>query len=123
LRRRDYKKVKLTCKSEFTAEMKQARLTFCLLYKDWIIEKWKRVIWSNEIIVILNHRRETVKIWRTTTKKRKSVKSTVRVKWAETCEFMSWKCFSYDWKKSCHWWESKTKAEKTKTKIKLDQMN
>jgi hypothetical protein len=80
LGRRDYRKVKLNCKSKLTVKMRKARLTFCLLHKDWIIEDWKRVIWSDETIVILNHRRETVRIWRTTKERRKSVESTVRAR-------------------------------------------
>jgi hypothetical protein len=90
LRRKDYKKIKSSCKSKLTDEMKETRLTFCLLYKDWIIEDWKRIIWTDETAVILNHRRETVRIWRTKYEERHSVKSIIRAKWVETCEFMFW---------------------------------
>jgi transposase len=103
--------------------MREARLAFCLLYKDWTIEDWKRVIWSDETAVVLGHRRGAVRIWRTAKEGRKPVKSTVRARWAGACEFMFWGCFSYDWKGPCHCWESETKAEKAEAKIKLDQMN
>jgi transposase len=123
LKRRGYRKVKPSFKSGLISEMKAARLAFCLLYKDWIVEDWKRVIWIDETAIVLDHRREAVRIWRTVKEGRKSVKSTVRVRWHEAHEFMFWECFSYDWKGPCHCWKSKTKEEKAEVKVWLDEMN
>ena len=103
--------------------MKAARLAFCLLYKDWTVEDWKRVIWSDETAIVLGHRRGAVKIWRTTKEGRRPVKSTVRARWHGAHEFMFWGCFSYDWKGPCHCWKPETKAEKAEAKTKLDEMN
>ena len=66
LKQRGYKKVKPSYRPGLTPEMKAARLAFCLLYKDWTVEDWKRVIWSDETAIVLGHRRGAVKIWRTT---------------------------------------------------------
>ena len=43
--RRGYTKCKPSTKPGLTPDMKAARLNFCLQYKDWTIEDWKRVIW------------------------------------------------------------------------------
>ena len=123
LKQRGYKKVKPSYRPGLTPEMKAARLAFCLLYKDWTVEDWKRVIWSDETAIVLGHRRGAVKIWRTTKEGRRPVKSTVRARWHGAHEFMFWGSFSYDWKGPCHCWKPETKAEKAEAKTKLDEMN
>ena len=56
-RQNGLRSVKPTVKPGLTAAMKEARLQFALQYKDWGIEEWKCVIWSDETSVILNHYR------------------------------------------------------------------
>lgn len=102
LRRRDYRKIKSSSKPGLTPEMKETRLAFCLLYKDWTIEDWKRVIWSDETSIVLSHRRGAVRVWRTAKEGRYPVKSTIGARWHEASEFMFLRCFSYDWKGPCH---------------------
>lgn len=52
-----YKKTKPTRKPGLTAQMRKERLEWCLAHKDWTLEDWKAVIWSDETSVILLHRR------------------------------------------------------------------
>ena len=54
LRRYGYRKTKPTKKLCLTKAMKEARLQFALRYKDWTIEDWKNVIWSDETSVVLH---------------------------------------------------------------------
>ncbi|EQL37278.1 hypothetical protein BDFG_01252 [Blastomyces dermatitidis ATCC 26199] len=44
--------------------MKKKRLEWCLKHKNWTLEDWKNVIWSDETSVILLHRRGGYRIWR-----------------------------------------------------------
>jgi hypothetical protein len=52
-----YHKTKPTRKPGLTKKMRQERLDWCLAHKDWTLEDWKNVIWSDETLVLLNHRR------------------------------------------------------------------
>ena len=51
LRRRGYKPSKPTRKPGLTNENKLLRLKWCLDHKDWTLEDWKNVIWSDETSV------------------------------------------------------------------------
>lgn len=59
-----FKKTKPTRKPGLTQKMKDERLKFCLDHKDWTIEDWKNVIWSDETAIVLLHRRGGYRIWR-----------------------------------------------------------
>ena len=63
-------------KSGLTKTMRDARKEFCLKYKDWILEDWKRVIWTDETSVILGHRRGSIRVGRIT--KEKNVNNVTR---------------------------------------------
>lgn len=58
-------KRKPSCKPGLTQEMQEARLQFALAHKDWKLEDWKNVIWTDETSVVLGHRRGGTRIWRT----------------------------------------------------------
>ena len=57
LRKHGLSSVKPTRKPGLNSQQRQARLQFCLKHKDWTLEDWKRVIWSDETSVILGQRR------------------------------------------------------------------
>jgi hypothetical protein len=46
--------------------MKKKQLEWCLLYKDWTLEDWKRVIFIDETSVQLGGIRGKRRVWRTT---------------------------------------------------------
>ena len=52
-------------KPNLTPAMKEARLAFAVKYKDWTIEDWKRVIWTDETSVVLGQQRGNHWVWRT----------------------------------------------------------
>ncbi|KAF7179335.1 hypothetical protein CNMCM7691_008268 [Aspergillus felis] len=62
LKRHGYKAVKQTTKPGLTDEMKQKRLQFCLAHKDWTLEDWKNVIWTDETSVSLGQRRGAIHV-------------------------------------------------------------
>ncbi|KAJ5941766.1 hypothetical protein N7516_001934 [Penicillium verrucosum] len=59
--------------------MREARLAWCLEHRDWTLEDWKNVIWTDETSVILLHRRGGYRIWRT--KEESFVRSAIRERW------------------------------------------
>ena len=74
--------------------MKEARLAFAIRYKDWTIEDWKRVIWIDEISVILGQRKGNHQVWITSLEGEKLVTSTIRERYYKDTEFMFWSFFS-----------------------------
>jgi hypothetical protein len=53
LKENRYSVFKRTVKPSLTEEQKAAHLQWCLIYKDWTIEDWKKVIFSDETSVQL----------------------------------------------------------------------
>ena len=121
LKRRGYRKVKQTVKPGLTEEMKKARYDFALRHKDWTLEDWKNVIWSDETSVILGQRRGGRKIWRTVYEVQDP--TCRRVRWKGHSEFMFWGCFSYNKKGPFHIWKKETAAEKRAAAIDLEARN
>jgi transposase len=52
-----FRKTKPTRKPGLTKKMKKARLAWCERHKDWTLDDWKRVMWTDETSVQLHHRR------------------------------------------------------------------
>ncbi len=110
-------------KPNLTPAMKAARLAFEVEYKDWTIEDWKRIIWTDETSVVLRQQRGRHRIWSTPLEEEKPVTSAVRERYHKATEFMCWVSFSQDWKGPCHCREKETTAEKKKAATKIAAMN
>jgi transposase len=121
LRKAGLKKTKPTRKPGLTKIMKDRRLAWCLDHKNWTLEQWKDVIWSDETSVVLGHRRGGYRVWRTPDEA--YLKSTIRPRWKGYSEFMFWSCFSYDQKDPCHIWKPETKKEKEIAEKRVKEMN
>jgi len=121
LRAAGMKKTKPTRKPGLTETMKRDRFQFCLLHQDWTLEDWKRVIWSDETSVVLNHRRGGYRVWRTS--EERFVKSVIRERWKGFTEFQFWGCYTYDSKGPCHIWRPETAQEKKAAVKDLEELN
>jgi len=121
LRQAGMKKVKPTRKPGLTDAQKEARLAFCLKHKDWTLEDWKDVIWSDETSVVFGQRRGAERVWRTV--QEVSDPTVIRRRWKGYSEFMFWGCFSYDYKGPCHVWFTETTKEKNKAEKDLEARN
>ena len=49
-------------KPGLTEAMREARYQFALRYKDWELEDWKNVIWTDETSMVLGHHRGGTRI-------------------------------------------------------------
>jgi transposase len=47
-------KTKPTRKPGLTKKMREEQYKWCLAHKDWTLEDWKNVIWTDETAVVLN---------------------------------------------------------------------
>ena len=121
LKKAGFRKTKPTRKPGLTKKMREERLKWCEAHKDWTLEDWKSVIWSDETSVVLLHRRGGYRIWRT--KDEAVVKSAIRERWKGYSEFMFWGCFTYDYKGPSHCWLPETKQEKDQAEKNIQEMN
>lgn len=116
-----FRKTKPTRKPGLTKKMKEDRLAWCLAHRDWTLEDWKSVIWSDETSVILLHRRGGYRVWRRADER--FVRTCIRERWKGAMEFMFWGAFSYDKKGPCHCWSPETAKEKAKAKLMIEELN
>jgi transposase len=86
-----FRKTKPTRKPGLTKKMKDDRLAWCLAHRDWTLEDWKSVIWSDETSVILLHRRGGYRVWRRADER--FVRTCIRERWKGAMEFMFWAPF------------------------------
>jgi hypothetical protein len=121
LRRKGYKPCKPTTKPGLTKENKLTRLQWCLDHKDWTLEDWKNVIWSDETSVTWGGQRGRLRVWRTSSEAYNY--HCIRRRWKGFKQFMFWGCFSYDAKGPCHIWEEETAKEKKEAKEYMDKEN
>lgn len=121
LKKAGFRKTKPTRKPGLTKQMREDRLKWCLEHKDWTLEDWKNVIWSDETSVVLLHRRGGYRVWRKADEA--FVRSCIRERWKGYSEFMFWACFSYDKKGPCHCWIPETKKDKEKADKEIEEMN
>lgn len=106
LKRCGYKKLKHTTKPGLNTAQRQARLRWALQFKDWTLEDWKRVIWSDETSVVLGQVRGKRRVWRLS--KEAYDKTVVRYRWKGKKEFMFWACFSWAYKGPSYIWRKET---------------
>ena len=91
--------------------MQKARYVFVQTVKDWTLEDWKQVIWTDETSIILGHRRGGVRVWRTAEEQYEQ--TCTRRRWHGASEFMFWGGITYDRKGPYHIWEPEdTKSKK-----------
>jgi transposase len=121
LHRNGYHKVKPTRKPGLSDAARKARLEWCLQFKDWTLEDWKQVLWSDETSVVYGTRRGGERVWRTVYEV--NTKTCRRQRWKGYSEFMFWGCFSYEHRGPCHIWSKETAHEKKVAAAELAARN
>jgi hypothetical protein len=121
LKKAGFRKTKPTRKPGLTKKMKSERLAWCIAHKDWSLDDWKNVIWSDETSVILLHRRGGYRVWRRADER--FLRSCIRERWKGASEFMFWGAFSYEKKGPFHCWGPETAKERNNSKLLIDDLN
>jgi hypothetical protein len=112
LRAFSFRCVKPTMKPGLSNKNRKARLEFCRKYKDWGVEDWAKMIWSDETWVIVGQRRGIIRVWRQLGERFSIDCIRSKFKKKSSGNFMFWGCFSYNKKGPCHIWQEETAAEK-----------
>ena len=116
-----FHKTKPTRQPGLTAKMKIDRLRWCEAHRDWTLEDWKNVIWSDETSVILLHRRGGYRVWRKADER--FVRSCIRERWKGANEFIFWGAFFYDKKCPCYCWALEIAKEKKDSETAIQELN
>ena len=121
LRLMGFAQVKPSWKPGLTEKMREIRLEWAKTYKNWTIEDWKNVIWTDETSVILGHRRGAMRVWRRPYER--FDKTVVRPRWKGASELMFWGSFTYDQKGPCHCFLPEIVKEKQAAERHLKALN
>jgi hypothetical protein len=121
LRAEGYMVCKRTIKPGLNKDQKKARLDWCLAHKDWTLEDWKNVIFTDETSVQKGGVRGRWRVWRLP--KETHHPHVITRRWKGFSEFMWWSAFSYDCKGPYHIWEKETKEEKAACKKDIELRN
>lgn len=121
LKAEGYSQCKLTVKPGLQDLNKKERLAWCLERKDWTLEQWKDIIFSDETSVQLGGVRGRRRVWRKPDEAFHD--HVIRRRWKGFSEFMFWGCFTYDKKGPCHVWEKQSAADKIAMNKDLDARN
>ncbi|KJZ69977.1 hypothetical protein HIM_10622 [Hirsutella minnesotensis 3608] len=121
LRQQGYSNVKLTTKPGLNERQRLTRLRFAWEHRDWSLEQWKKVVWSDETSLVLGSVRGKRRIWRLPSEAYHS--HNIRTRWKGRKEFMFWACFSYDHKGPAYAWGIETAAQKKKYDDEVKRWN
>lgn len=102
----NFRSVKPSTKPGLNKGQRITRLIFVLQIKDWKIEDWMGIIFSDEISVILGHPRGRRRVWRRPWEANSS--TCTRVRWKGFMEFMFWGCFCWLETGPCYCWPQQT---------------
>jgi transposase len=116
-----FNSVKKTTKPGLNEDQKTARLAWCIVHKDWTLEDWKNVIWTDETSVCLGQRRGWDRVWRKSTEAFEQ--SVIRKRWAGYSEFIFWGCFTYDSIGPCHIFIPETAAMRKAADEEVQRLN
>ena len=121
MKRNNLQACKLTQKFDLIEVMMKTRYHFCMRYKNWTLKNWKKIIWIDEISVIMSSRQGKTRVWRTFNEVHGKICTRRRFK--EFSKFMWWSSFSYDKKNLYHIWKVETAAQKKTSVEKLKRIN
>jgi hypothetical protein len=100
LRARGLRRVKSTKKLGLTDIQKAQRLEVALLRKDWGLEEWRKVIFSDEASIIVSAKRGMQNISRLVDERYHP--DYIERRYNNYTEAIFWACFTYDCKGPCH---------------------
>ncbi len=121
LRSQNFRSVKPTLKPGLTKANRVKRLAFAMRVRDWTLEDWKKLVWSDETSVVLGAMRGKRRIWRRPWEK--NFHSCTWRRWKGFMTFMFWACFTWAKKGPCYCWPNETSAMTAKYKKMMDIYN
>jgi transposase len=101
-----YRYVKYTTKPGLNEDQRWTRLQWAWKHRNWTLQDWAQVVWSDETSVVLGHVRGKRRIWRRSHYAYK--KQYIRQRWKGRMEFMFWGSFTYDHIGPCYVWPKET---------------
>src|SRR5256714_3192031 len=121
LRERGLRRCKSTKKLDLTDIQKAERYEIALSRKDWTLDDWRLLIFSDEASVIVSAKRGQQKISRYSDERYHS--DCIEQRYNNYSEAMFWACFTYDYKGPCYIYYPETAEQKEHYQEQIDRLN
>jgi hypothetical protein len=121
LRERGLRRCKATKKLGLTDIQRAQRYEVALSRKDWGIEEWRKVIFSDEASIIVSVARGTQKLSRFPDERHHN--DCIDCRYNNYSEAMFWGCFTYDYKGPCYIYYPKTEFQKVENQDIIEALN
>jgi hypothetical protein len=118
LRARGLRRCKSTKKLHLT-DIQKAQLA--LSRKDWTLEEWRKVIFSDEAAIVVSTGRGMQNVSRFSDER--FHKDCIDQRYNNYSEAMFWGCFTYDFKGPCHIYYPETESQKADNADLVEQLN
>lgn len=123
LRARGLRRCKSTKKLGLTDVQKAQRYEIALSRKDWGLEEWRKVIFSDEASIIVSIKRGQQKISRMVGEEERYHPDCIERRYNNYSEAMFWACFTYDYKGPCYIYYPETHEQKAYNKEEIERLN
>lgn len=94
-----------------------------MLRKDWGIEEWRKVIFSDEASIIVSAKRSIQNISRLIGDEERYHPDYIKRRYNNYSEAMFWGCFTYDCKGPYHIYYKETEEQKEVNKAEIERIN
>jgi hypothetical protein len=118
---RGLRRCKSTKKLNLTDIQKAQRYEIALSRKDWTLDDWRLVIFSNEASVIVSAKYGQQNISRFSNERYHE--DCIKRRYNNYLEAMFWGCFTYDFKGPCHIYYRKTAEQKEHYEEQINTLN
>jgi hypothetical protein len=123
LRERGLRRLKSTKKLGLTELQRRQRYELALSRKDWGLEEWRKVIFSDEALIIVSAKRGQQNISRMVGDEERYHPDCIERRFNNYSEAMFWACFTYDYKGPCHIYYPETEEQKKDNEDKIEKLN
>jgi hypothetical protein len=123
LRARGLRRCKSTKKLNLTNIQKAQRYEVALSRKDWGLEEWRQVIFSDEASIIVSAKRGQQKISRMLGQEERYHPDCIERRYNNYSEAMFWGCFTYDYKGPCYIYYPETDEQKAANEAEMERLN
>jgi hypothetical protein len=123
LRERGLRRLKSTKKLGLTDIQKAQRYEIALSRKDWGLEEWRKVIFSDEASIIVSAKRGMQNISRIVGDKERYHPDCIERRHNNYSEAMFWGSFTYDYKGPCHVYLKETEEQRAEYMERIEKLN
>jgi len=123
LRERGLRRAKSTKKLGLTESQRAQRYEIALSRRDWTLDQWRMIIYSDEASIIVSAKRGMQNISRMVGESERYHPDCIERRYNNYSEAMFWGCFTYDHKGPCHIYYPETPAQQLANEVRMEKLN